>query len=64
MGPEKRASRQRLPNCRLSGSYGLINCLTHVQLATDRVKIVVAAAEQDLPCEIVIETTPRHTKSK
>jgi hypothetical protein len=33
--------------------------LTHVQLATDRVKIVVDAAEQDLPCEIVIETTPR-----
>jgi len=33
--------------------------LTHVQLATDRVRIVVDAAEQDLPCEIVIETTPR-----
>jgi len=33
--------------------------LTHVQLATDRVKIIVDAVEQDLPCEIVIETAPR-----
>ena len=33
--------------------------LTHVQIATDRVKIVVDAVEQDLPCEVVIETAPR-----
>ena len=33
--------------------------LTHVHLATDRVKIVADALEQDLPCEIVIETAPR-----
>ena len=33
--------------------------LTHVQLATDEVKIVVDTVPQHLPCEIVMETAPR-----
>ena len=37
----------------------MAECLTQIQLATDEVNIVINSVQQNLPCEIVIETAPR-----